>query len=388
MRTLTSVLRVLGPLKEFIHAARVQCLARVVLAAFFSTSLRLTDLGRALPTSGKVKHAIKRVDELLRNTHLAHDIEFVQQYLAGVLVDEREPVLLVDWTDIGPLWTALVVSYVASGRGITLCWQVHSKQRQNSATIETQLLRRIAKLLPGTKPTVVTDAGFRVPWMKKLSNRGWNFVGRVRGRVKARREGGNWMNVLDLGAKATRKPKDLGVFQLARSNPLSVRLIARSKKRSWRTDELPDIGRRKKRNIKSAREPLVIATSLLAATANQISFLYGLRWQIEMTFRDQKCIRFGLGLDAIRTKHLQRVRAYMLIAVLAHFVAYVLGQTAERAGLARDFQANTERRCRVLSVVRLGCEVVRRAASEMLKVLEQAPLYLPQVLTLEKCGDP
>jgi Transposase DDE domain len=388
VRTLATVIRVLDPLKGLIHEARLKCLCRVVVASFFAASLRLTDLGRALPTNGKPKHAIKRVDELLRNPHLELDAEVVQQYLAGLLAAEREPVLLVDWTDIGPVWTALVVTYVTRGRGLTLCWQVTSKRRQNSARLETQVLARIAKLLPAAKPVLVTDAGFRGPWMKKVTKRGWNFVGRVRGLVKVRREGGEWVSAMKVGAAATRRPKDLGMFEIALTDPYQARLVILRRKRKSKTEALPDVGRRKKRNIKSAREPLVFTTSLRAASAKSVADIYGLRWQIEMTFRDQKCARFGLGLDAIRTKQQKRVRAYMLLAVLAHYVAYVLGEMAEQAGLAREFQANTETRRRVLSVVRLGCEVIRRAAVTMLAALDKLPLHIPKIATLKKCGDP
>jgi hypothetical protein len=81
------------------------------LASFFASSLRLTDLGRSLGTSVDTKHAIKRVDQLLRNPALKLDAQVVQEYFAGLLAADREPVLLVDWTNIGPLWTALVVTY-------------------------------------------------------------------------------------------------------------------------------------------------------------------------------------------------------------------------------------------------------------------------------------
>jgi hypothetical protein len=299
-----------------------------------------------------------------------------------LLAMEREPVLLVDWTDIGPLWAAVVVTYVARGRGLTLCWEVHAKRRQNSARIETQLLARIEELLPGVKPILVTDAGFKGPWMKKVMKRGWNFVGRVRGHVMVRREGGEWMSVRKLWATARKHATDQGMFELARSNPVSLRIVTQQRKRPWKNKALPSVGRRKKRNIKSAKEPLIVATSLREASAKTVADIYGMRWQIEMTFRDQKCIRFGLGLDAVRTKSLERARAYMLLAVLAHYAAYVIGRTAERAGIARNFQANTERERRVLSVVRLGLEVVRRAAMSTMK----APASLPPltVRTLAK----
>jgi len=387
VRTLATVVRVLDPLKAFIHEARFSCLCRVVLASFFAVSLRLTDLGRALPTNGKAKHAIKRVDELLRNSALMLDAKIVQQYLAGLLASEEEPVLLVDWTDIGPLWTALVVTYVARGRGLTLCWEVHARRRQNAPGIESRLLARIAELLPRAKPVLVTDAGFKGPWMKKVLKRGWNFVSRVRGRVMVRRDGGKWMSVKNLWATAPKRATDAGMHELARSNPVAVRIVTQQRKRPW-NKALPSVGRRKKRNIKSAKEPLIIATSLAEPCAKTVADIYGLRWQIEMTFRDQKCVRFGRGLDAIRTKKVERARAYMLLAVLAHYVAYVIGEMAERAGFGRHFQANTEKRRRVLSVVRLGGEILRTAPEGMLTALARSPLLALTVATLPKRGDP
>lgn len=375
-------------MKAFIHQARFRCLCRVVLASFFAASLRLTDLGRALPTNGKAKHSIKRVDELLRNSALAVDAKVVQQYLAGLLANEREPVLLVDWTDIGPLWTALVVTYVARGRGLTLCWEVHARRQQNAASVETRLLARIAELLPQAKPVLVTDAGFKGPWMKKVLKRGWNFVSRVRGRVMVRRDGGTWMSVKTLWPTARKRPMDEGTLELARSNTVSVRIVTQQRKRPWRNKALPSVGRRKQRSIKSAKEPLIIATSLAEAGAKTVADIYALRWQIEMTFRDQKCARFGLGLDAVRTEKLERARAYMLLAVLAHYVAYVIGEMADSAGFARHFQANTEKRRRALSVVRLGGEVLRTAAESMVTALARLPLPALEVVTLPKRGDP
>jgi hypothetical protein len=205
--------------------------------------------------------------------------------------------------------------------------------------------------------------------------------------VTVRRKGGNWVSVKSLWANACKSARDEGMFELARSNPVSVRLVTQRRKRPWKKKALPAVGRRKKRNIKSAKEPLIIATSL-TVSAKAVAEIYGYRWQIEMMFRDQKCTRFGLGLDAVRTKVLRRARAYMLLAALAHYVAYVVGELAERAGILRRFQANTVTRRRVLSVVRLGSEVLRSASANIARKISRVRLFEPQLLTLPKFGDP
>lgn len=385
MRTLANVLRVLGPLEDSIHVARLKCVGRIVLAALAGARLSVTALGRTLVTRGRTKHAIKRVDLFLANPHLADDAEAAQQHFARLMAKVPRPLLLVDWTDIGTNWSALVATYVTEGRGLTLCWEVHPQGQKNSARIESKLLARIAALLPaGARPTVVTDAGFRGPWFEKVREYGWDFVGRVRGRVAVRSEDGAWHDVKALWAGARRTPKALGDYELARYRPVKARLISVLPKRKRKKQKaLPLVGRRTKRAIESSREPLILATSLQASTPTEVAELYRLRWRIEMTFRDQKCSRFGLGLDAVRTKQLQRARAYVLLAVLAHYVAFILGAEAEQAGLAPQFQANTVRNRRVLSWPRLGCELLRYALRQFLLGPTTATLAVSR-----ECGDP
>jgi len=394
VRTDAVVAWVLAPLKGVIHLSRLKCLSRFIAAALVVGRVSLTAVGRALPGTAKTKHNIKRVDALLGNKHLVADAELVQQHFAEMMANVARPVLLVDWTDIGTLWTALVVTYATEGRGLILCWDVHHQTCKNSPKVESSVLKRIAALIPaGVKPILTTDAGFRGPWMKKVRARGWDFIGRVRGKVNVRAQGEQqWQKLKSLWVRARHEPKDLGLFELARSQPITARLVTllrKKTKKPWKNKKLPAVGRRKQRNIKSAREPLILMTSLppKSVSASKVADLYALRWRIEMAFRDHKCGRFGLGLDLIRTKTLLRAQAYFLLAALAHYVAFVLGTAAHRADMARAFQANTSP-SRVLSLFRLGCELLRRSTSAVLAAIvlaisRQAPL-IPSL----ECGDP
>lgn len=396
MRTNEIVSRVLVPLKGLIHGGRLKCLVRLVLGATTSRELALTMLGRSLQTTAKLKHAIKSVDRFLGNPYVDRDRSVLEYHFASLL-SEADPVLLVDWTDIGKGWTALVASFVVEGRSLALCWIATEKGKQNSAKIETQLLDRIAELLPGKKVTLVADAGFRGPWARKITRKGWDFISRVRGRVSARSaSGGQWKDIKQLWPDAPCPPTDLGEVEIARARPLRARVIVlrRKPKKKKKKDQKPSrIGRRKKKAIRSAKEPVVLATSLRTQTAEEVAELYARRWEIEMMFRDQKCDRYGLGLDLIRTKSLQRVSAYLLLAVLAHYVAYVVGAMVEKAGHAKDFQANTEKRRRVLSLPRLGCEFLLRAISQhvpvdRLSAFKALTLWCPHPRTLHNRGDP
>jgi hypothetical protein len=350
---------------EGVHDARLACVEKVISAVLISGRLALSLIGRSLEGACKPKHAIKCVDRLLGNVKLHAEIgQFYARIASQTVSREERPILLIDWTDIGTLWAALVVTLVSEGRGVVLCAEVHSRRKENNPRIESSLLRKLRGLLPSEcKPILVSDAGFRGPWLKKVVAEGWDFVGRVRGRVFVRRAGSEqWLPVKQLWGQASARPSDLGDFSFARYLPVEARVVALWKNRhSRRAKLLPRVGRRKQKGIRAAREPWILVTSLRNVSAREIVKMYGLRMRIELTFRDQKCPRFGLALDQVRTNCRKRVEVYLLLATLAHYVAMLIGQAAELANLHRDYQANTVENRRVLSWPRLGREILRRS---------------------------
>lgn len=368
---------------EGVHRSRLVAVARVTAAVVASSRLALSLVGRAVAGSLKAKNGIKCVDRLLGNVRLHTELALFYARLAQRLVPRRKrPVLLIDWTDIGTLWSALVVTLVSEGRGVVLCSEVHPRRKENNPRVESSILRRLAQLLPkDCKPILISDAGFRGPWLRKVVAAGWDFVGRVRGRVRVRRLGeANWVPVKELWSKASATAKDLGHFSLARYLPIEVRVVAVWKNKRKRSKPLPKVARRGRKAVRAAREPWILVTTLEHDTPGAIVDLYRLRMRIELTFRDQKCPRFGLALDQVQTEDRRRVEVYVLLATLAHYVAMFVGRAAERAGLHRDYQANTVRRRRVLSWARLGREILLRALREP---AERCVPSLPRGLTLE-----
>ena len=87
--------------------------------------------------------------------------------------------------------------------------------------------------------------------------------------------------------------------------------------------------------------------------------LYAKRMQIEESFRDLKDERWGFGLALARSGSRQRREVLLLIATLATLLLWLIGLAAKAHGWMRHFQANTERRRAVLSIVFLGREVLR-----------------------------
>lgn len=389
MRAQAIVGREFAFLEGSIHRARLECFAAVVAGVLAASRLSLTRVGRALRGRARPKHEIKRVDRLLGNAHLHAEVPLFYRRFAQLAAAHPRPVLLIDWTDIGTLWAALVVTLVVEGRGVVLCAEVHPRRKENHPRVESSVLKKVAQLLPHARPILVTDAGFRGPWLRKVLDMGWDFVSRVRGRVQVQRRGcPGWVPVKTLWAQAQARPRILGDYQLARYLPVEARLVAVWKKRARK--KLPRVGRRVQRSIRSAREPWMLATSLRALSAREVVALYATRMRIEETFRDQKCLRFGLGLDDVRTRDKKRVEVYLLLAAVAHYVASLIGAAAERAGLHRQFQANTVRTRRVLSWARLGRELLAHALrSTPVMSLAQVPSVLATLgLPAEIRGDP
>src|SRR5690606_5466768 len=90
------------------------------------------------------------------------------------------------------------------------------------------------------------------------------------------------------------------------------------------------------------------------ASATQIVRLYGRRFTIEETFRDTKDIHFGMGLSATHIKSPARRERLLFLGAVVHALLTLLGESGERAGLARKLQANTTNK-RSLSLYRQGC---------------------------------
>ena len=106
-----------------LHAARLSVLLAAVGAAVRARRLTLTELGRALIGTAHPKHDIKRIDRLLGNHHLAAERFELYQVLARRVVGAlREPLIVIDWSDLTPdrRWQLLRAAMPIGGRCLTL----------------------------------------------------------------------------------------------------------------------------------------------------------------------------------------------------------------------------------------------------------------------------
>jgi hypothetical protein len=369
------------------HKARLVAVAAAVLAVLASRRLSSAAMGRALP-SGRAKHSIKRFDRLLGNYRLHAELQLFYGGIAGVVVTTLRPVILIDWTQVrGPFVALSAALATEHGRPLTLWCRVHHVRMLGNARVQRDFLRQLATVLPpGTRPIVVTDAGFHGDFFRQVRAMGWDFLGRIRGTACLYVDG-HATTKQALYERATARPRDYCNAGLYTAKTLAARLVLvrrpHSKRRSKPTQNKEHLEYRKQ-----ARDPWLLATSLdrTEADAERVIKLYGQRMQIEESFRDAKNPRFGIGLSDARCRTAKRLDVQLLLAALATATAYIIGLEIERRGEHLGFQANT-RRTRVLSLVRLGIEWLAAHVGEMRAKLEELrglfPLSLSQIR-----GDP
>jgi hypothetical protein len=347
-----------------IHLARIRLVFAAVFALVRSGKLSLTNLGRAIAECTSHKHGIKRIDRLLGNEKLHSEKSIFYQAIAKrVIPSGSRPVIVVDWTAVTPIFWALAAAVCFDGRALIIYGETHPISRYLKPQVNATFLRGLHRILPkDCQPIIIADAGFRAPFMKLVRKHGWDYVVRLRGQnALIRMEYGcGWMKVASLFNRIGMKPIDFGPIEIGKRVRYVSRLVGIRKPVTHAKRSRVRRGTTTARMQQAASEPWTLATSLDLSPSKVIA-IYSRRMQIEETFRDAKCSRFGLCLSQARTTSENRADVLLLLASLAHLFAVLVGVVAESAQLHLRFQANTVRK-RVFSLATLGRFVV--ASSE------------------------
>jgi Transposase DDE domain len=346
-----------------IHGARVRVVFVAACALLRGGRISLTSIGRAIAVGTSHKHGIKRVDRLLGNEQLWKErMVFFRAIARRVIPVASRPAVIVDWTSFNPTMWSLVAAVSFEGRAVVIYSETHSVFRYNKPDVHRRFLRRLREVLPEQcVPIIVTDAGFRSPWMKEVAALGWDYICRVRGLTRLRESGTvTWLPLRRVFSQIYRGAKDFGFYELGRQARYRARVIGFRKRRAvnrtgrqWRENWGDLVKSDLNKHLRAASEPWILATSLRSAPKKIVAH-YRRRMQIEETFRDAKSTRFGLSMVQASTKSEHRADILMLLASLAHLLSIVTGLVAEARNLGRGYQANTLRTRRVFSLSRLG----------------------------------
>jgi hypothetical protein len=266
-------------------------------------------------------------------------------------------VAVIDWTEFAPDGhSTIVISMVTRhGRATPLVWKtVHtSKLKRRRARYEDDALETLAQAVPdGTRVTVLADRGFGdQKRYEHLLSLGFHYVIRFRQGILLTDEFGErgpavqWMHPRG----RARMLKKVAVTADCYIPPAIVLVHDKKMKEAW-----------------------CLATSRDDLAADGVVTLYGRRFSIEETFRDQKDRRFGLGLYYTHVGDPGRRDRMLLVLVLAYLIATLLGAAGESIGLDRLLRANTVKNHRTHSLFRQGCEYLRGVIDRTLAPLRAA----------------
>jgi len=351
------------------HVRRVQVLLGAVMALLSCRRLVLMDLARAWPGAERVRAPLKRLDRLLSNGHLAAERTELYRHMARWLIGGREAVIVVDWSTLkaDESWHLLRAALAVGGRTMTIYEEVHSQRKQQSPGVHRRFLERLQQLLPaGCRPIIVTDAGFRCPWFRQVERLGWHWVGRVRNRVYVKlSETSPWQLTANL-LESRARLRQFGAVQLVREEPLQCQMVRYRQARHGRKHRTVrgDVSqeRSSREAARAQREPWLLAysNSLQAAQAMRIVTLYRQRMQIEESFRDLKCDRYGCAFKHSLTRRAARLSILLLLHAMASFLAWVQGCAQERRQRTLHCVVRLHEERRHYSAVRIGWESLRR----------------------------
>jgi hypothetical protein len=222
--------------------------------------------------------------------------------------------------------TTLVLSLVTQhGRATPLAWKTYRKSslKNHRNDYEDELLSLAASAVPDdVRVTLLADRGFGDIKLYALleDELGWDYVIRFRGRIKVEAPG------------FERRSANAWVPTNGRARLLREALVTN------RSAPVAGVVCVKKRGMKDA---WCLATSRTDLSGEEIVKLYGRRFTIEETFRDEKDDRFGLGLGEVRLGDPQRRDRMLLLLAFARVLLTLLGRAGEELGLDRQLRANT-----------------------------------------------
>jgi hypothetical protein len=354
------------------HQARSRVLMQAVEALVAGRRLTLMDVARSWPGAERVRAPLKAFDRLLSNPHLHGEREQVYAGMARWLLRSKQPVIVIDWSDLksDKSWCLLRAAVPVGGRSLPVLDMVFAGSVAGSPAAEQRFLARLKQVVPEmAKPILVTDAGFRRPWFQAVDAMGWDWLGRLRHRtlVKPADVHGDedWVPSRALYALLDQGTRDMGLMDTVRAHPWTCRVVLHRKPAKGRKHlNLKREPRRGKQSRKSAagqREPwLLVASPGLALSPRQLVTLYARRMQIELSFRDLKSHRYGNAFEDSLTRSGKRIGILLLVHALANFASWLAGMACRATG-TDYWLAPTARQRRCYSLMRIGREALVHA---------------------------
>jgi hypothetical protein len=321
------------------HALRVLSLANGVVGVLHAAALAIHAIGQAYARVAGItpKSGVKQVDRMLSNS--GFDLRVVlKQWVKFVVGARKQIVIALDWTDFEKDDHTTLCAYVVTrhGRATPLVWKTVKKSTLKGTRNEHEyeLVEWLHEAIATDVDVVLlADRGFGDQKLyETLQGLGWDFVIRFRGCIRVQNAAGE-VRAADAWVPANGRAtmlRNVHVTDDRTSLPAVVVARARKMKEAW-----------------------CLATTLSKRTASEVVKLYGKRFTIEETFRDEKNLHFGMGLSATHIHDGARRDRLLLLAAIAHALLTLLGAASEEAELDKYLKVNTVKK-RTHSLYRQG----------------------------------
>lgn len=352
-------------LSPVMHLKRLITLELLITGLMKDKKLSVTQLGRSLGGKPHEKNNIKCSDRFMSNVGVWKERYSIYKEVALSLIGANlRPLIIVDWSHIPNTTTYLLrAAFAAKGRALTLYEEVFPKRLENNPRVHRRFLQKLHQILPEQCiPIVITDAGFGTPWFQQVQDLGWDYIGRVRGtkcfRINDENQWHHYKNYCTGAAKP--KPAYLGEGELTKEHLFKTHFYLTKLPKKYRVS----LNKLKKKShhksdtehANAANEPWFLATSL-KRNPECIVTLYFFRMEIEEGFRDLKSSQFGFSFEKAYSYKIRRIQVLLMIAMLAAYILFFIGWAAEIKKWHYQFQANTIKHRRVLSLFYLGGRV-------------------------------
>lgn len=310
-----------------IHAKRLESLCDAVRGAMTSHSLQPSKIGDGLAESKGLlpKHARKQVDRLISNN--AIDTNVFQRELCDLLIHNRSRIMVsMDWTVFAKdkHMTITLRLVTTHGRATPLLWKTveYKNLKGNKNKYVFEILSKLRALISkNCQVIILADREFgTIKSMERIKEKlDFDYILRIK------------RNFTVTDSKLIKKQAHEWL------DPNKATAI---------DDAKVTVKNYSVKKIVICKEPGMkdlwcIACSIKNIATQTVLNLYGKRWSIECSYRDEKDLYFGMGLKKARISKTERRQRILLISAIIIVFLTLLGAASEAAGFDKYLKSNT-----------------------------------------------
>jgi hypothetical protein len=346
------LMETIRPLVEVSNIKQLTNWVWIVVGICLAKSIALSQIALYIPGEAKAESRVTRIRRWLMNLRV--DVwAFYRPILEHILEGFRgiDITIILDGTQVfGNRWTIFRLSLVHKGRAIPIVWKViKGKGNTQVPKLEAMLLQAARCLRPLVKSvTFLADRGFQdCDWASLCLKMGWHFDIRLPKSICVTLSDGKQCRIDQLGVSAGRRRyfQDVLFTQQAK---LCAHLSV-----GWTEGD-------------QTNPPEILAVMSDQPACRKRIQEYGLRMQIEESFKDDKT--GGFDIDHTRLKHPERLERLLLAVAVATLWCHELGEHVLEQGedCRRQIDPGKDRE---LSIFQLGLRWLKRCVAVAIHLL-------------------